>query len=321
MIFAKQVVKEYERRILVRHDPDGWSRYFAPEDFEGLAFERFTFPSAEGVTLVAYAYYYGRKDIAHPLVFDHGMGPGHRSYMRDIAHLASRGFTVLTYDHTGTRESGGENIRALSQSLSDLDAFLTYLKSREEYAAADFRVIGHSWGGYATYNIAAYHPEVTHVVPISGFRNVRAMLMDQIKKGFLRYYIPAVLQAEREKNPRFADADAVDSLSRTAAKLLAVHSIDDPVVSYTTHFASVEDALFEREGSTFLTYHDLSHNPYNTSDAVEYLNEFFDNRAKMQKKKRMTEEEKGAFVAGYDFTRMTEPNVALWDEVCEFLGT
>ena len=320
MIFEKLMLKEYGRRILVRHDPDGWSRYFSPEDFEGLCYERFTFPSAEGVELVAYAYYYETKDTAHPLVFDHGMGPGHRSYMRDIAYLASRGFTVLTYDHTGTRESGGENIRALSQSLSDLDAFLTYLKSTEEYGAADFRVIGHSWGGFSTYNIAAYHPEVTHVVPISGFRSVRAMLEDQMG-GVLRCFIPAVLSSEREKNPRFADADAVDSLSRTRAKLFAVHSIDDPVVSYTTHFASVESALSEREGSTFVSFHDLAHNPYNTPEAVAYLNEFFDNRAKMQKKKRTTEEEKAAFVAGYDFTRMTEPNVALWDEVCEFLRT
>ena len=318
MIFEKRMVKEFERRVLVRHDPDGWSRYFSPEDFEGLLYERFTFPSTEGVELVAYAYYYENKDTAHPLVFDHGMGPGHRSYMRDIAHLASRGFTVLTYDHTGTRESGGENIRALSQSLADLDAFLSYLKSTEEYGSADFRVIGHSWGGFSTYNIAAYHPEVTHVVPISGFRSVRAMLADQMK-GPLSHYVDAVVRAEREKNPRFADADAVDSLSRTRAKLLAVHSIDDPVVSYQTHFESVEGALSEREGSAFLTYHDRAHNPYNSAEAVEYLNEFFDARAKMQKKKRTTKEEKDAFVARYDFSRMTAPNLELWDEVCEFL--
>lgn len=320
MILKGLMKKEFARRLLVRHDPDGWCRYFAPEDFEGLLFDRFSFASAEGEALVAYAYYYGEKDTRHPLVFDHGMGPGHRSYMRDIAHLASRGFTVLTYDHTGTGESGGASIRGLAQSLSDLDAFLTYLKSTEEFRGADYRVIGHSWGGFSTYNVAAYHPEVTHVVPISGFRNVRAMLIDQMP-GFLRHYVDAALETERENNPRFVDADAVDSLMRSKAKLFAVHSIDDPVVPYETHFALVEHALAEREGSTFLTYHDRAHNPYNTPDAVEYLHAFYDARAKMQKKKRASKEEKDAFVARFDFSRMTEPNLELWDEVCEFLQT
>ena len=319
MIFEKQIVKAYQKRLQKRIDADGWSLYFSPEDFDGLVCETFAFQNAEGDTLRAYAYYYGEKNTRHPLVFDHGMGCGHRCYMRDVAYLASRGFTVLTYDHTGCGASGGAHIRGLSQSLADLDAFLCHLEESETYGNADFRVVGHSWGAFSTYNIAAFHKTVTHVVPMSGFRCVRAMLKDQLR-GLLRYYIPAVEAAELACNPRHAAVDAYDSISGSGVKLYAVHSIDDPVVSYTTHFQSLQEQLCEREGTVFLSYHDRAHNPYNTARAVESLTDFFQKRCERMKKSA-TEDEKQQFLSQFDFYRMTEPNVELWDDVCAFLNT
>ena len=309
----------YQSRIQKRMDPDGWSFYYTPEHFEGLVCEPFTFQNDQGDTLAAYAYYYGERDTVHPVVFDHGMGCGHRAYMRDIAYLASRGFTVLTYDHTGCLASGGAHIRGLSQSLADLDAFLCYLEESETYGNAHFRVVGHSWGGYSTYNIAAYHKTVTHAVPMSGFRSVRAMLTDQLK-GVLRYYVDAVYRAELACNPRHAAADAHESVSASDVKLFAIHSIDDPVVSYSTHFQPLEQALCDREGTAFLSYHDRAHNPYNTAEAVELLSDFFTKRAKMAAASG-TDDEKAKFLSQFDFDRITEPNVELWDEIVAFLNT
>lgn len=321
MIFEKQIVKLYQKRIQQRQDADGWSFYFSPEDFEGLACERFSFLNGQGDTLCAYVYYYGEKDSTHPVVFDHGMGCGHRAYLRDIEYLASCGFTVLTYDHTGCATSGGEHICGLSQSLADLDAFLTHLEASAEYRDATFRVVGHSWGGYSTYNIAAYHKTVTHAVPISGFRSVRAMLTDQLK-GLLKYYINAVYASELDLNPRYASSDACDSIVNSGVKLYAVHSIDDPIVSYTTHFQSLENQLCERENTVFLSYHDRAHNPYNTARAVELLSDFFTKRGMQVKtKKDATRQEKQEFLSQFDFYAITEPNTELWDDVCTFLNT
>ena len=319
MLFEKQIVRMYQKRIRHRMDPDGWCFYFAPSDFAGLVCETFSFLNGEGDTMTAYAYYYGQKDTVHPVVFDHGMGCGHISYMRDIEHLASRGFTVLTYDHTGCLNSGGAHVRALSQSLADLDAFLTHLEGSEEYRHADFRVVGHSWGGFSTYNIAAYHMTVTHVVPMSGFRSVRVMLQSQMR-GLLRYFIPAVEREEMRLNPRHASADALHTLQHSGVKLFAVHSIDDPVVSFSANFQPLAEQLCERENTVFLSYHDRVHNPYNTTDAVEYLNDFYQKRTE-RRKHPATEEEKKAFVDSFDFYRMTAPNLELWDEICAFLNS
>jgi pimeloyl-ACP methyl ester carboxylesterase len=89
--------------------------------------------------------------------------------MKEIERLAHAGYLVFAYDHTGCMESGGEHINGFAQSLADLHSALTVLEKDPSYSAYTFSVVGHSWGGYSTLNIAALHPEITHVVAISGF--------------------------------------------------------------------------------------------------------------------------------------------------------
>ena len=187
MIFEKKVVGIYRSQFLTRCDDAGLAHYFSHADFPGLQQEAFSFPSSCGHTLQGWFYHYETVIPGRIVVFDHGFGGGHRSYMKEIEMLCRHGYLVFSYDHTGCMESGGENPGGLSQSLRDLNDCLTALKKHPACADLLFSVMGHSWGGFSTLNIAALHPDITHIVVLSGFTSVERML-EQFFSGILKGY-------------------------------------------------------------------------------------------------------------------------------------
>ena len=121
MIFEKKVVGIYESQFLNRCDDHGLAHYFSHTDFPGLRQQPFDFKSSLGHQMKGWFYCYDEIIPGRVVVFDHGFGGGHRSYMKEIEKLCRHGYLVYTYDHTGCMESGGENPRGLAQSLRDLN--------------------------------------------------------------------------------------------------------------------------------------------------------------------------------------------------------
>ena len=175
MIFENKVLGIYKKKLIRRLDGDGSVFYFGKEDFPGLCADDVSFLGDKGQRLYGHFYFRGDKRYDRLIILDHGMGCGHVSYMREIDEITRRGYTVFTYDHTGTRESEGESIGGLTQSLVDLDYALCVIKSLDEYKGADLSVIGHSWGGFSCANISALHPEISHAVVLSPFISIRSV--------------------------------------------------------------------------------------------------------------------------------------------------
>ena len=144
MLFEKQIVNTFRTSFLRRCDDMGTAHYFSAADFSGLQQEAFSFPSSCGHTLQGWFYRYETVIPGRIVVFDHGFGGGHRSYMKEIELLCRHGYLVFAYDHTGCMESGGEDIHGFSQSLRDLDDCLKALKASDRCKDLDFSVMGHS---------------------------------------------------------------------------------------------------------------------------------------------------------------------------------
>lgn len=319
MIFEKKVLKIYQKTLLTRHDPDGTRFYFAKEDFTGLCSEEYSFTGDKGQRLAAYIYYRGEKRCDRLIIFEHGMGNGHAAYMREIDCITSHGYTVFTYDHTGTRCSEGENIGGFSQSLSDLDRAVRFVRSLDEYKDAKIAVIGHSWGGFSTMNIPALHPDITHVVPISGFISPKA-IQEQVLTGLLKFYRKAIYKSECEAFPDYAGFDGRISLKNTNTKALIIHSRDDKVCLFANHFAELEKALAGNKNVEFLALENKGHNPNYTENAVRLIGEFSSAlRQKNKNKELCTPEKKSEFVASFDWWAITEQDSAVWDKIFEFL--
>ena len=321
MLFSKYIIDQFGKRILRRYDSDGAVFFYSAKDFDGLNARPFSFQNNLGQTLKGYFYSYEDPKAGQLIVFNHGMGEGgHRAYMREIELLARHGYLVYAYDHTGCMESEGDGINGFAQSLADLDTCLRALKADERYKDMKLSVIGHSWGGYAVLNIAAYHPDVAHVIALAGFRSI-GHIHKQTMTGLLRLYKKDAYRLELRHNAAYADADAANSLKDCDAHVLIVHSDDDPTVNARVHHESLKRELAGKENIRFLTVSGKAHSPNYTDDAVRYKDgEFIPALLEGRKNGTLaTDEQKAAFIASLDWKRMTEQDDAVWKEILETL--
>ena len=317
MIFEKQIVGTFRNNFLRRCDDTGTAFYYSAADFEGLEAETFSFPSCKGHDLKGCFYHYAEFIPGRILVFDHGFGGGHRSYMKEIELLCRHGYLVFSYDHTGCMESGGDSIGGFTQSLVDLNDCLKALKATERCHGLDFSVMGHSWGGFSTLNICALHPDISHIVVLSGFVSVNK-LVESFFGGILKGYRKAILALET--NPDFAHYNAVESLSGTDAQVLLIYSENDKLVSKKVHFDALKAGLSHKKNIRFLLEKNKGHNPNYTEDAVSYLAEYSAAvGSKLKKKELETEEAKQLFLATWNWERMTDQDIMVWAQIFKTL--
>ncbi len=310
MIFGKQMKSYYEKTVCVRFDGEDGLFYFSAADFPGLQQIPHAFSGSAGQKLQGYFYSYGTPNPDRLVVFDHGLGAGHRAYMKEIELIARQGYLVFAYDHTGCVESGGETTNGMVQSLNDLNQCIREMKSLENVKDRNIAVIGHSWGGFSTMNIGAIHQDITHLVPISGFISIGNMLKQQLP-GVMALYRKLGVELETERNPEFVAYSGVESLKNTKAKVLVIHGDDDPVVKKKFHFDVLKKELDNRKNITFFEVSGKGHCPHYTEDAARYKDAFFKNLSKEKNKK--------ALLAEADWDRMTAQDEEIWKVIFRHL--
>lgn len=319
MIFEKKVIGIYKGMAYTRYDGDGLAYYFSADDFDGLHAEAYEFKASAGHTLKGNFYYYDGFNPDRLIVFDHGIGGGHRSYMKEIEMLCRHGFRVFAYDHTGCMESGGHSTNGMAQSLCDLNDCISALRADERFKDIDISVMGHSWGGFSTLNITALHPEISHIVVMSGFVSVE-ILINSIFHGVLKGYRKPVLKLEKESNPNFCKYNAADTLSKSDVKALLIYSDNDKICG-KIHYDTLKSALASKNNIRFLLEKNKGHNPNYTEKAVQYLGEYIKAKTTLLKKKNLTDNEKTEFVASYDWDKMTEQDERVWTEIFDCLDS
>ena len=320
MLFEKKILARYRAAAFCRYDDAGVAKYFGPEDFPGLKAEPVHFRNKRGDLLAGWFYSYSDPKEGRVVVFDHGLGGGHRSYMKEIVLLAGEGYRVFAYDHAGCMASEGDGVRGMSGSLADLDYAILYLNEEEKIYDARISVIGHSWGGFAALNISRYHPFLSHVIAISGYLSLPRLLETQLP-GLLKPYRMPVMELERDTNPGYADSDALSSLAGSGAKILLVYSDNDPLIRKTLHYDPLIQAFGNRENFTFLLEEGKFHNPNYTREAAAYLAEFSGTLAKKAKSGLLkTEKQREEFRSSWDWDRMTVQDPAVWEVIFRHLG-
>lgn len=311
--------KQLLAAVYTRADDTGAIFYFTAADFPGLNSVPYTVHSSCGHDLKGYFYSYPNHRTDRLIVFEHGMGSGHTGYMKEIERLCAHGFLVFAYDHTGCMESGGADTGGFAQSVIDCRDVISALKADNTYAELPISVVGHSWGGLSSVNIAAFHPDVTHIVAIAPPMSAPA-LIEHLLPPMLSRYAKRLSDEERAKRPDIFALDARESLTRTNAHILILHSVDDPTVSAAHHFFPMKEALDGRSNIRFELMNGKAHNPNYTADAVQYKDAFFAAYQRALKKKQLTTaEQKTAFKNSYDWNRMTEQDDAVWNTIFEVL--
>lgn len=311
----KFIRKMLDAMLYNRADDMGILYYFSEKDFPGLVKEDYIFTSRDGHDLVGGFYYYEGYNPERLIIFDHGMGSGHTGYMKEIEMLCRKGYRVLSYDHTGCMKSGGTTTGGFLHSLIDLNDCINSLKADEKYNKLDLSVMGHSWGAFSTLNICALHPEVSHIVAMSGFVG-----LEEIFRQFLSVFYKKIYFEEAAKEPEFVRYNAIDSLKNSDVKALIIHSDDDKTVNCKKHFEVMRKALSHKENIEFLKVSGKNHNPNYTESAVKLSGEMFKNYSgKLKGKHFDTQEKKDAFKKSYDWNKITEQDEKIWEIIYNHL--
>lgn len=316
----RQIENRYKKVLFTRHEPDDRIYYFSAGDFPGLHRREYSFKSKKGHTVRGWFYHYLKKYRTDSIiVFDHGLAPWHKSYMREIEKLCSQGYVVYTFDHTGCGDSEGENVMGLCGSVCDLDDCLNALKKIKGISSCKIMVVGHSRGGYSTLNIPALHPEVDKIVAISAFTSLRTM-QKEVTPFVLALFRRHILELERKHNPEYVDLCAIKTLSSCDTPALIIHSKDDSTVSCKKNFSKLKKALSHRSNTEFLLLSDRNHNPTFTKKAVEYKKAFFKDFAKQKKREKKDPSNIDySFIARYNWYKMTEQDGEVWKTIFAFL--
>jgi len=93
----------------------------------------------------------------------------HKPFLVIADHLTKNGIAVLRYDDRGTAQSTGDFNAATSREFAtDVEAAISYLKTRKEVNVKKIGLIGHSEGGLIAPMVAADSKDVAFIVLLAG---------------------------------------------------------------------------------------------------------------------------------------------------------
>ena len=302
----------YKKAFVRRYDDDHIIHYLSYQDFPGLDARPVQFQTPQNLSIRGNIYSYPGARTDSLVVFCHGMGGGHRSYMREIETICQKGYEVLGYDNIGCWESDGEDIRGLTESVNDLVSCMDWIEKEDELKDRKIHIIGHSWGGFATANILNFRQRnIKSVTVISGFASIDAF-SDAGFGGKMKLFKKSIMRHERRVNPDYAETNCVDAFKDTAVKVFWIHSKDDQMADFSTGLGYVQSHI-NNPNVTYFATEGKFHNPNYTFDAVKYMRESFGTYEYMVKKRKLkTFEQKKAFMDEKDFMRMTEQDPEVW---------
>ena len=311
----------YRKNFVHRYDDDHIIYYFAYTDFPGMMEKPVEFKTPQGLTIKGHIYSYPGEHKKDLVVFCHGLGGGHRSYMREIECICKQGYEVLSYDIIGCWESEGKDVRGMSEAINDLVACLDFIYQSKELKDRGLHIIGHSWGGYAAGNILSYRQRnIRTITVISGFAGLESFA-EVAYGGKLKPFKKNILNFEKKVNPEYALSCSVDALKNTQIKVLLIQSKDDSMVPISSGLEYVRSRV-NNENISYVVVEGKYHNPNYTEDAVQYMGQTFGEFNQLVKEKKLkTLEQKQAFMKEKDFMRMTEQDGDVWKKIFEMMSS
>ena len=304
------IAKVYIKRFVCRYDKEVGVPYHSYLDFKGLKQESFTFNNSKGIEIHCFYYYYDNYQKDKMVVFCHGMGPGHVSYLADIDALARRGYKVLTLDYRGCGESKGPYLGSLNAPTRDVMDLLDYVKLDQQII-----LVGHSLGGFTALKVASLHKEITKVVVLAPIVTTRPMVFNASKSKFITHFI---LKYERKVEKEYDSIDLPKYLGNTTDNILFIQSVDDPMVPYETSLKVAEET--NNPHIQIIKLNNRKHNPNYTEAAVNYMNEIFGAYNRLAKYKKIaSDEERIAYFKDVSLDRLTEQDEDLFDKIKNFI--
>ena len=291
--------------------------YFSAKDFPNLEADPVEFLSAKKIKLRGFFYYYDRSTKHKALiVMPHGIGAGHHAYMHWIESFCAEGYLVLSYDNTGCQLSEGKGIKGIPQSIIDLKAALSYVKSTV-YASYPIHVVGHSWGAYAAIRSESLTPKVQKIVAVAPLNNPTTLLASFIP--FFTLLKPWIWLFHYVSFGQIGITSTSQVLKKTQIPTLVIAGDKDEAVPYKHHFKHYE---MPADKNSFVHLHlakGRRHNPYLTSKAENYVLDTILNGVKVIANEK-DEAKKSAFASSIDYRLVGQHDKQIMRLILDFLS-
>lgn len=299
-------------------------KYFTSDDFKGLDARAVSFLSDKGQRLHGAVYTCSEEVPRALVVFAHGMGGGHRSYMTEINTFARAGFAVLAYDNTGTMASEGEALGSFYQAVRDLHAALAAARADEMLSGYKIILAGHSWGGYAVCQALSSEKQVAGAVAFSAPNSAAGAMCDSMRSmtgmsaGWLRPFFAAAAVAAGGSTSRHSSSSILAKTEHVP--ILLLHGDADTSVSMKNSPVS-RTAVREKKNITCVVYEERAHNVYQTKASEAYLGRVFGAIGAAQKKygKAGIPEDEKARLYDIDYALITEEDERVMQTVVDFM--
>ncbi len=175
-------------------------------------------------------YYYPAENARGLAVLAHGFHAGADDYLPLIEAIVNRGYSVLTYDVTGTYSSGGDDGIGMCQPLVDIDNVLNFANREEPFKNMPKVVIGHSLGGYAASSVLALHPEIKAAALIAPMNNAATIMLEKAEQyvGEVANTAKPIFDAYQEiLFGNYVNYNGVIGINSTDAPVLIAQGVDD----------------------------------------------------------------------------------------------
>jgi pimeloyl-ACP methyl ester carboxylesterase len=273
-------------------------------------------------------YLYGDPSANRLLIFSHGLGSGHESYMKEIIYMVDAGYLVFAYDGTGSCTSEGESTVGVLQSALDLDAAFDYISSSDALRTLPIYLMGHSWGGFAAAEALGRHNHIVAAVSLAGYAYPVDLLIDrgsqmlnQDLNGMEFFVNISHLITYGLKNFR---RNAVDSINSSDTPILLVHGNQDHVIPLDkTSIIAYQDKLNNPRVETYVISREGQNGHssiFYSAEAVPHIALINENFAiKMNRIEYLPEQERGEYAFKCREELVKEANLPLINQVNEEL--
>ena len=317
MMFGRGDYADPRTDAYYRYDPD-WKDIHPREEVQ--------FTSGDN-TLHGFIYGMENDDPCGLLVFAHGIGAGHESYIDQLMWFVEKGWRVFTYDATGSGESEGSGTVGLVQSALDLDKALSYAETDERFAGLDVYLLGHSWGGYAVSAVQGLGHDIRASVSISGYNDPVEMLDEGAVQTFRTKAAlvlhPFIWVCNKAVYGEYADLTAIDGINKSGIPNLLIHGENDDFVTYgkVSQIAHRSSITSQNVQYLTLTGEYADHNKFFNSDECNEYKKTFNERKKeiMENYKGKERDDKLAeMVSEMDREKVNTINTDLLETINEF---
>ncbi len=206
-VFPLNLSKEkIEKEKLIRpQEPTKPYPYFS----EDITFEN----KSAGITLAGTLTLPKKEGVFPVVILISGSGPqnrdeellGHKPFLVISDYLTKNGIAVLRFDDRGTAESKGDFKTATTSDFStDVEASITYLKTRKEINPKKIGLIGHSEGGIIAPMIASKSKDVNFIILLAGpgIPGDQLLLLQQTQLAKASGQSDSVIQKSEELNKK-----------------------------------------------------------------------------------------------------------------------